>query len=83
MALCHISQSQLRRLFRKERGMSPLAYKKELLVADAKSMIDSGLFSVGEISELLGFYDIYAFSHFFAEETGMSPSAYKKGRRTL
>lgn len=76
--LCHISESQLRRLFHMLLGKSPIAYKNELISDTARSLLQSGEFSVGEISDMLGFYDIYAFSHFFSAAMGMSPTAYKK-----
>ena len=75
--MCYISPSQLRRLFHKQMGKSPLAYKNELRLQHAKIMLISSELSVGEIAELLGFYDIYAFSHFFADAAGMPPSVYK------
>ena len=80
--LCHMSESQLRRLFRRHTGISPIAYKNELVLDSAKRLLKYGELGIGEIADTLGFYDIYAFSHFFSSATGFSPSEYRKSRRT-
>lgn len=76
--LCHLSQSQLRRVFKAAVGMPPMSYKKHLLHTAARSLLRVGEFRVGEVAEMLGFYDIYAFSHFFTENEGISPSEYRR-----
>lgn len=76
--LCHISESQLRRIFRSEIGMSPIKYKNKILIQHACSFLENDTFNIGEISEILGFCDIYAFSHFFYNYKGISPSTYRK-----
>ncbi|MBQ3013823.1 MAG: helix-turn-helix domain-containing protein [Clostridia bacterium] len=75
-ALCHVSESQLRRLFKTATGMSPMAYKRNLLHVAAKNLLRIGEFRIGEVAEMLGFSDIYAFSHFFTEVEGRSPREY-------
>ena len=76
--LCYISTSQLTRLFKKHLGLSPIAYKNKLRLDAAKRLLDNPELSIGEISDILGFYDVYAFSHFFSTATGNSPSKYKE-----
>ena len=76
-SMCFLSESQLRRLFINVTGKTPIAYKNELLMNSAKKLLKTGVFSIGEIAELLGFYDIYAFSHFFSTNAGVSPKIYK------
>lgn len=75
--MCFLSESQLRRLFINITGETPIAYKNRLLMNSAKKLLNTGVFSIGEIAELLGFYDIYAFSHFFSVKAGISPKKYK------
>lgn len=75
--LCFLSESQLRRLFAAEVGMSPMEYKSSLTVRRAREMLSSKYLSIGEIAETLGFDSIYAFSHFFKKETGISPKEYR------
>ncbi len=81
--LCHLSESQLRRLFRRLTGTSPIAYKNELVLNSAKRLLKYGDLGIGEIADSLGFYDIYAFSHFFSASVGISPSEYRRSRRKL
>ena len=73
--LCYISESQLRRLFKKELGMTPVEYKNTLLVRSARELLGAGDGTVSEIAAVLGFESIYSFSHFFKRETGLAPSA--------
>ncbi len=75
-ALCSLSESQFRRNFKEAKSKTPSEYRKELLLNTAKELLMLGNFQIGEIAELLGFYDIYAFSHFFTAEVGVSPSKY-------
>ena len=75
--MCHISESQLRRLFAKEIGMSPMRYKSKLIIDDACRLLKNSELSITEISDILGFSDVYAFSHAFAKEKKMSPRAYR------
>ena len=75
--LCGMSQASLRRLFKETFGVSPITYKNNLRIKMACSLIKSGAYSVNEISEILGFEDIYAFSHAFKKATGVTPSKYR------
>lgn len=75
--LCGMSQATLRRLFKETFGMSPITYKNNLRIKMACSLIVSGAYGISEISEILGFEDIYAFSHAFKKATGVTPSKYK------
>ena len=72
--LCSLSESQLRRCFKSTFGISPKSYQNELIFESAKDLLRVGEFNISEISEMLGFYDVYAFSHFFTKKAGYSPS---------
>lgn len=74
--LCHISESQLRRLFREVLGKTPTAYKNELLMDTACKLLETGELRISEIAEILGFSDIYSFSHWFYRTTGTSPKGF-------
>lgn len=76
-AVCNIGESQLRRVFLREKGMSPIKYKNQLLLREACRLLCDGDLCISEIAENLGFCDIYAFSHFISKNTGMSPTEYK------
>ena len=72
-SLCRISESQLRRAFRYATGTSPAAYRHHLLHMNARNLLRVGEFKIGEVAEMLGFYNVYAFSHFFTKAEGVSP----------
>lgn len=76
--LAGVSQSQLRRDFNEVFGISPMKYKRKIILKMAKRLIRANEFRIGEIAEMLGFVDIYEFSHFFSAETGLSPKEYYK-----
>lgn len=75
--LCSLSESQLRRIFIKEVGKSPIRYKNELQLNHARFLLHNKELSITEIAAIVGFSDTYAFSHFFTEEKGESPSQYR------
>lgn len=76
-SLCHISTSQLRRNFNDVFGMSPMQYKRSVIFTVSKRLLRTGDFKIGEIADMLGFNDIYQFSHFFVKMAGISPREYQ------
>ena len=75
---CALSQSQLRRLFQKETGMSPVEYKNHLRIKKATDMLLYSHQTVSEISQSLGFKNPYVFSRVFKQVMDISPSKYRK-----
>ena len=75
--LCNVSETHLRRIFKTELGKSPLKYKNELLLQEACTLLKRVELTIGEIADILGFNDIYTFSHFFKKEKGISPAHYR------
>jgi len=73
-----LSQSQLRRLFNKEIGMSPVEYKNRLRIKKAADMLLYSGQTIAEISQTLGFKNPYVFSRVFKQSMGISPSEYRK-----
>ena len=59
---CTLSQSQLRRLFKKGTGMSPVEYKNHLRIKKAADMLLYSQATVAEISQSLGFKNPFVFS---------------------
>ncbi len=76
--MCFLSRAQMFRLFKKETGDTPVDYRNKLRIKKAQQLILDGECSVGEISEMLGFENIYYFSRLFKKYVGMPPSRYKK-----
>ncbi len=73
---CAISESGLKRLFKKYAGMSVHKYFINLKLKTALSMLESGK-SVSETAELLNFSSQSYFSVAFKRETGKNPSEIK------
>lgn len=73
----------LRKLFKKEMGVTPLEYMTGLRMKKAEIMLTtmwSKDYSVAEISELCGYEDALYFSRVFKKHFGSSPSAFAKTR---
>ena len=79
--MCRISESHMRRLFRRYLGVSPIEYKNLMLVKAACSMLQFGNLNVSETAEALNFGDIYTFSQFFKKAIGISPKHYIDSHR--
>lgn len=73
--LCHLSESCFRRLFAEYFGKPPLRYINELRIAQAEERLKSGMMTVSEVAESLGFSDASYFSRFYKKETGRSPKS--------
>ena len=71
---CHLSRSCFARLFREYTGMPPLEYINRMKISQAKAKLASGLMSVGEVAESLGYSDASYFSRYYKKLTGKSPS---------
>lgn len=76
--LCYLSASQLRRIFEKELNTTPIKLKNEIRIEHAKRMILHTSKNFSEISETLGFDNVYAFSNMFKKHVGLSPTQFSK-----
>ena len=65
-------------LFSGEFGCTPKEYVLSLKMQLAKELLQSERYSVTDVSEQLGYGDIYHFSKIFKSKTGLSPSEYKR-----
>jgi len=77
-ALCHMSESQLRRNFISAYGKSPVEFRTATRVRVAKELLSKSSLTATEISERLGYCSPSDFSRAFKKETGISPSEYRK-----
>ncbi len=71
----------LRKLFKKEMGMTPLEYMTGLRMKKAETMLSAMWakeWSVAEIAQMCGFEDALYFSRVFKKHFGHSPSHYVK-----
>jgi AraC-like DNA-binding protein len=59
--LCHMSESNLRLLFKEFTGSSLIEYRNRIRITEARKLIDSGEFSVAEAAYLVGFNNMSFF----------------------
>lgn len=74
---CDLSECYFRRLFLEYSGETPHAFRQRTRIEKAKQLLLSDeQLSIGEISEMLHFSDIYHFSKTFKMLCGVSPSRF-------
>lgn len=73
-----LSESRFRHLFKEATGCSPSRYANLKKVEQAKDLLLSGNYNVGETAEELGFESVHYFSRLFKSITGQSPSLFLK-----
>lgn len=78
-AECYYSEDYMRRLFRRETGMTPLQYLLDCRIRHACELLAQNhllKFSIAEIAEMCGFLDIHYFSRTFRKHMHVSPLQY-------
>ncbi|MGB5818535.1 MAG: AraC family transcriptional regulator [Saonia sp.] len=73
-----LSKFHLYDSFKNVYGKTPHQYINRIKVAKAKEQIQSGDFSIGEISDSFGFSDLCVFTKIFKKAYGNPPSYYQK-----
>lgn len=76
-ALCHLSERQFTRVFRRLLGESPMRYLIRQRLHAARHDLIANDRPAGAIALDLGFYDQSAFTRAFRAATGMTPAAYR------
>ena len=76
-SICHLSESRFSSLFKKELGVSPLTYIRNVRIEHCKELLLYTDLSVGEIAEISGYQDQLYFSRLFKKHTGISPSRFR------
>jgi AraC-like DNA-binding protein len=78
-----ISPGHARRLFREQYGMTVHQYVRERNLTTAKQLLLSSEYSVGEISDRLGYCDDNYFSAVFKKHFGLSPMQFRLQNRAV
>lgn len=75
----NVSKAYLCRVFKKHKNITPMDYFNHLKIERACELICSfSSLPLHELSDKLGFNDVYYFSKVFKKITGLSPTGYKK-----
>lgn len=73
-----LGESQFHMLFKDQMGITPHQYVLGKRIDMARTLIEQGSLSLGQIAELTGFSGQSTFTHTFTRLQGISPSRYKK-----
>ena len=73
-----VSISQLKKIFRKQTGCSVIEYLTRLRMDEAKRLIQQRNYNFTQITELVGYDNIYYFSKVFKERTEMTLTEYSQ-----
>jgi AraC-like DNA-binding protein len=76
-ALCHMSESKLKKVFHRVYDLGVMKYVSKLRMRDAGQLLCDGV-SIEEICEKLHVTDRNYFSYAFKHETGLSPREYRQ-----
>lgn len=78
-----LSHNQLTRIFRKEHGMTPQDYLRNLRLAAAIRMLTSTPTPIKKIAATVGMPDLKVFNRFMKDNVGKSPTQVREERSTL
>ena len=81
-SVCNISESYLKKLFKKKFGVPPKRYIIQKKINYACELLLLGRYSINQIAELCNFSDVYYFSKQFKEQMGVSPTEYIKKHKS-
>lgn len=74
---CGVTECYFRRLFQQYSGESPMQFRQRHRIERAKQLLLSDeQYTVGEVSQELGFSDVYHFSKTFKKHCGVSPTKF-------
>lgn len=76
-----MSPSALKAAFHSHTGMGMMAYYRRLRLEEARRLLREGKYNINEISELLNYSSVHAFSRQFKQMLGLSPSQYVRSIR--
>lgn len=71
---CHASESTLLRTFRREVGVSPIAYVRRRRLEESLQLLESGRYAVTEVATRVGYENPSAFAAAFRQQFGVAPS---------
>jgi transcriptional regulator GlxA family with amidase domain len=79
----NLSSERLRQLFKKETGLSPTQYLRDLRMQRAAMLLGSTFLSVKEITASCGIKDVSHFVRDFKRQHGSTPTVFRERSREL
>ena len=76
--IVNMSKQGLTSAFKRSTGKTPIDYLNYIRLQNSKEFLKYTDHSIGEISELCGFSNVYYFSNTFKKNIGVSPSMFRK-----
>jgi len=76
--VCGYSEPHLRRLFHEHVGMTPSEYIAAARIRRAQQLLRTGLFTISQVAEAVGYSDPFHFSRKFKRIVGLSPRAFAR-----
>ena len=76
--LCRITPEYFRKIFKSTYGDSPLSYINRKRLANAKNLLDSGMYTITDAAEASGYTDMSHFSRAFKSAFTLCPRDYVK-----
>ena len=71
--LCNMSEVNFRRLFKEYTGLSPIDYRNDLRLSNARARLQSGEYNVSEAAEACGFTNLSFFIRLYKKKFGYTP----------
>lgn len=73
-----VNGSYLTRAFKRQTGMTPLAYHHMRRCAKAKELLTHSRFTISQVGEAVGYVSSSHFAHVFRKLEGCTPSEFQK-----
>ncbi|MBR3967369.1 MAG: helix-turn-helix transcriptional regulator [Clostridia bacterium] len=77
-SICYMSESSFFKAFKRATGVTPIAYKHNIMIQTAIEMLSGGNISIEEVSTLCGFSSSNYFRRIFIRLTGKTPKEIRK-----
>ncbi|MGN1047441.1 MAG: helix-turn-helix domain-containing protein [Eubacteriales bacterium] len=77
-AMCDMSESYFKRLFKEKYGVPPKKYIIQLKINHACELLRLERYTVTQVAEMCNFSDVYFFSRQFKEYMGITPTKFIK-----
>ena len=71
--MCNMSETNFRKLFGEYTGKSPIEYRNDIRLERARAKLQSGEYTVSEVSEACGFTNLSFFTRLYKEKYGYTP----------